>query len=151
MKYSVISCVRGFLCFVFVLAGAHEASGAGGVEQEAAKRKTGMQQYEGEAIYRRHCMACHSLLPPPKAAPPVKGLARHYREAFASRQEAVNHMTEFMKTPDASQAICHKDAIKRFGLMPAMSLPESDLRTVSAWVWDQYDPALKHLPEGHTH
>jgi len=103
----------------------------------------------GERVYRQSCMVCHSLVPPPKAAPPIKGLARHYREAFKSRREAVDHMVAFMKKPDASKAVCRKEAIKRFGLMPAMSLPESELRKVSEWVWDQYDPGMK--PGDHQH
>lgn len=97
---------------------------------------------DGEAVYRSHCLVCHSLAPPPKAAPPIKGLAKHYREAFASREAGVAYMKAFMKKPDASKAICHKEAIERFGLMPAMTLPDDELQAVAAWIWDQFDPAM---------
>ncbi|MEE9904737.1 cytochrome c [Chlorobium sp.] len=141
-KFSVRAVVSGALCCFFAAAAPVDALGSGKVSADDARNK-------GESIYRSSCMVCHSLAPPPKAAPPVKGLARHYRESFKSRREAVDHMVVFMQKPDASKAVCRKEAIKRFGLMPAMSLPESDLRKVSEWVWDQYDPGMK--PGDHQH
>ncbi len=113
------------------------------IAQNSGKVSAFDVRHKAESIYRTHCMVCHSLAPPPKSAPPVKGLARHYREEFTSKRLAVSHMVDFIRKPDASKVVCHKEAIKRFGLMPAMSLPESDLRTVSEWVWDQYDPGIK--------
>ncbi|MBO8093299.1 MAG: c-type cytochrome [Prosthecochloris sp.] len=98
---------------------------------------------DGKAIYERYCMMCHSMAPPPVAAPPVRGVSFHYREAFESREEAVEHMVAFMKNPDPEQAVCDPQAIERFGLMPAMQLAEDELRTVSGWFWDQYDPSMR--------
>jgi len=125
-------------------------AGAGPVEgQRSGKASVLDARLKGESVYHSHCMVCHPLAPPPKAAPPVKGVARHYREAFQSRREAVDHMVDFMKKPDESKAICHKEAIRRFGLMPPMNLSDSDLRAVSGWIWDQFDPSLK--PGDHRH
>ena len=141
-NYSASAAACGALFCLFAGAATVDARGSGKVSAADGRHK-------GESIYRSSCMVCHSLAPPPKAAPPVKGLARHYREAFKSKREAVDRMVAFMKKPDASKAVCQEEAIRRFGLMPAMSLPESDLRAVSEWVWDQYDPAMK--PGDHQH
>ncbi|ACD90623.1 hypothetical protein Clim_1577 [Chlorobium limicola DSM 245] len=141
-NYSASAAVAGALfCLV---AGTVTVEG-----QESGKASAVDARLRGESIYRSSCMVCHSLAPPPKAAPPVKGLARHYREEFASKREAVNHMVAFMQKPDASKAVCHEEAIRRFGLMPAMSMPESDLRAVSEWVWDQFDSAMKQGDHKH--
>lgn len=99
---------------------------------------------DGGSIYKRYCSRCHSMEPPPKFGPPIKGLAMHYREAFSDKEAAVEHMVSFMQKPDPAMSKCRPEAIERFGLMPAMNVAEEKLRRVSEWVWEQYDPALKH-------
>ncbi len=101
----------------------------------------------GEKLYQRHCKQCHAMEPPPKIAPPIKGLAIHYREAFSDKEAAVEHMVAFMQKPDAALSKCRPEAVERFGLMPAMNIAEEKLRKVSEWVWDQYDPELKKRHE----
>ncbi len=101
------------------------------------------QEADGESVYRRYCKQCHGMAPPPKFAPPIRGLAIHYREAFSEKEAAVEHMVSFMQKPDPAMSKCRPQAIKRFGLMPAMNVSEEKLRTVSGWVWEQYDPEFK--------
>ncbi len=119
--------------------------GGGKSEVAAGSKDVVAGGAEGTIIYERHCMMCHSMAPPPAAAPPVKGVALHYREAFDSREEAVRHMVAFMKSPDPDEAVCDREAIERFGLMPAMKLSDDELKTVSAWFWDQYDPSMRQM------
>jgi len=95
---------------------------------------------DGKTIYTKHCSMCHTQGPPPKLAPPIFGLAKHYREAFNNKKAAVEHMVEYMQSPDSSKTKLGPRAFKRFGIMPAMTISERDLRVVSKWVWDQYDP-----------
>lgn len=97
----------------------------------------------GEELFQRNCSVCHSMKPPPKTAPPVLGIALHYREAFTDRQKAVEHMVRFMQKPDASHSKLEPAAVKRFGLMPAMAMSPDDLKLVSEWFWDQYDPSFR--------
>lgn len=94
----------------------------------------------GKAIYQKNCSMCHSLKPPPKSAPPIVGMAAHYHEAFKDKDAAVEHMVKFMQAPDSSKSKLERFAITRFGLMPAMPLSEEELRAVSGWLWDQFDP-----------
>lgn len=97
----------------------------------------------GADLFQHNCSVCHSMKPPPKTAPPVLGIALHYREAFADRQKAVEHMVRFMQKPDASHSKLEPAAVKRFGLMPAMAMSPDDLKLVSEWFWDQYDPSFR--------
>ncbi|UZJ40749.1 cytochrome c [Prosthecochloris sp. SCSIO W1101] len=107
---------------------------------------------DGGSIYKRYCSRCHSMGPPPKYGPPIKGIAIHYREAFTEKKAAVEHMVAFMQKPDASLSKCRPEAIRRFGLMPAMNLSEEKLSVVSEWLWEQFDPELKRLHDsGHHH
>ncbi|NTW49468.1 MAG: cytochrome c [Chlorobiales bacterium] len=96
----------------------------------------------GKAIYQKNCSVCHSLKPPPKMAPPIVGMAAHYRDAFTDKDAAITHMVQFMQAPDSSKSKLEPQAIARFGLMPVIPLSEKELRTVSEWLWNQYDPSF---------
>ena len=111
----------------------------GSVNQSAGNAEV----MKGEQLYTRYCKSCHAMGPPPKIAPPIKGLAMHYREAFSEKEAAVEHMVMFMQKPDPALSKCRPEAIERFGLMPAMNVSEEKLRAVSEWLWDQFDPELK--------
>lgn len=93
-----------------------------------------------EELYTASCQSCHSMRPPAKAAPPIVGLAARYRTVYGNKEDAVEAMVSFMKTPDAGKSALGSRAIQRFGLMPAMSLSDEELEGVSGWLWDQYDP-----------
>jgi len=121
----------------FVLAGCAVVSFASSDSAFASARSTGQELYE------RHCSACHSMLPPPKSAPPIAGLSHFYHQAFADREAGVRHIMEFVARPDAAKSKLRPPAISRFGLMPAVELSELDLRTVSEWLWDSHDPKFQ--------
>lgn len=93
-----------------------------------------------EQLYTANCQVCHSMRPPAKTAPPIVGLAARYRTVYGNKEDAVKAMVSFMKAPDASNTALGPRAIKRFGLMPAMSMSDGELEKVSGWLWDQYDP-----------
>lgn len=96
---------------------------------------------DGAAVFTRNCSVCHSINPPPKSAPPVIPLANRYHEKFATREQGVAHMVAFLKKPDKTRAV-DVQAVTRFGLMPALSLADAELKAVSGWFWDQYNPAM---------
>jgi hypothetical protein len=98
---------------------------------------------DGSMIYEKSCKVCHPMRPPAGQGPPILGLATHYREAFSDKDKAIAHMVDFMKHPDVSKSKVEARAIKRFGLMPAMPNSEKELKLVSEWLWDQYDPSFE--------
>ena len=95
---------------------------------------------DGNTIYTANCKACHAMQPPARTAPPIVALAGRYRAVHGNKADAVKAMVAFMKKPDAAKSVLGPQAVKRFGLMPAMALPDDQLATVSGWLWDQYDP-----------
>lgn len=94
----------------------------------------------GEELYARDCQVCHSMRPPAKTAPPILGIASRVRTVYGNKDDAVAAMVSFMKAPDAANTSLGPQAIQRFGLMPAMSMPDEELEKVAGWLWDQYDP-----------
>ncbi len=80
------------------------------------------------------------MQPPAKTAPPILGLSSRYRTLYGNKADAVKAMVSFMKKPDATKSVLGQQAVNRFGLMPAMTIPDDQLETVSGWLWDQYDP-----------
>lgn len=95
---------------------------------------------EGEDLYMKNCQSCHALAPPAKSAPPIIALAAQYRSMYGKKKNAVADMVSFMKEPAVGKSILGSKTFERFGLMPALSMPDEELEKVAGWLWDQYDP-----------
>jgi cytochrome c5 len=115
--------------------------GGGGMQMrmgrsgEAAPREVPPALQEGERIYREICAVCHTMDPPPNLAPPMSHVARHLRQAFQEEDAAVAHIVSFVPEPDAERSILPEMARERFGLMPALPLPQSSLEAVGRYLW----------------
>jgi cytochrome c len=92
---------------------------------------------DGKEIFDRNCSVCHSVMPPPKSAPPITPIASRYRQQFTSKEKGVARMVLFMKSPSKDKMLADPQAISRFGLMPPMQLSDAELKAVAGWVWDQ--------------
>jgi cytochrome c5 len=104
---------------------------------------------QGRATYDSICFACHTMTPPPRNAPPIVGLAAHLHERFATRDDAVAHIVDYVRAPSAEKSVLPPQAIQRWGVvMPPLALPEAELRAAAAWLWEQYDPAFQHRMPG---
>jgi len=97
---------------------------------------------DGKAIYNRECSVCHSVNPPPKSAPPLLSLSAQYHRVFKTKAAGVNAIASFLKLPNKKNAV-DQNAISKFSLMPVLSLTDAERRTVSEWVWDQYNSSMR--------
>jgi cytochrome c len=104
--------------------------------QESAEAQLAL----GEQVFQRVCSACHSLEAPPRAAPPMTHVARHYRQAFADPADGVTRMVEFLRAPSAEESVLPAHARERWGLMPPQPLPEAELAAVARYVWQLPEP-----------
>lgn len=95
----------------------------------------------GKRTFETMCIACHTMDSPPTLAPPMTHVARHYRRAFEDEAEAIEHIVNFIRNPSHEASKMPERARERFGLMPALHLPEDQLRAVAAYVWSLPEPA----------
>jgi len=131
--------IFAMLAFMF---GACSQSEKAGEKAAAEKEKNAKSaELDSETIFKQYCGSCHQMKPPAKIAPPVLGIAAHYREAFKEDKDAaIAHMVDFIQSPDSSKSKLEARAIKRFGVMPTIPLSEEELQLAVGWLWDQYDP-----------
>lgn len=115
------------------------AAGAGAAQppQEAAAERYAA----GRAVHEQVCAACHSLDPPPREAPPVRGVSRQLHRHFDSAEAAVAFVSEYLVAPSAERAVCDRRAIERFGVMPALPLPEAQREDAAFFFWRYWEVA----------
>jgi mono/diheme cytochrome c family protein len=95
----------------------------------------------GEAQYRQYCRACHRMELPAGArpdpgsmpAPPAFAVADHYARAFEDPRARMDAIMSFVKRPSEDKALM-PGAVRRFGLMPPMPLPDGTLRALAAYL-----------------
>lgn len=104
--------------------------------QQPAAEPTGPQ------LFQLVCSMCHSVTPPPKAAPPMSHAAAFYALKFPQPDSAAAAIVAYLKAPAAERSLLPKHAIERFGLMPAQSqLSEVQLAAVAKYVLTLADTA----------
>lgn len=84
----------------------------------------------GEELFEAVCAQCHSMQPPPKQAPPMAMVVRHYRQALESDVEVRDRMIRWIAEPAPERSALPAHAIDRFGMMPPHPLPEADRAAV---------------------
>jgi mono/diheme cytochrome c family protein len=88
----------------------------------------------GRAVFERDCAVCHSIEPPPVAAPPMSHIARHYRTAEPDRDAAIRRIAAWIAAPSESASALPAHAVAEWGLMPPLALPSQERRAVAAYV-----------------
>lgn len=88
----------------------------------------------GEHLVTTVCLGCHTIGPPPAKAPPFRMVAMRYRRQFGPGDSAVARIAAYVAAPSAQRSLMPAMMIDRFGLMPALSLPDSQLRAAARYV-----------------
>jgi len=114
----------------------------------ADKGQTDQQLDQGKAVFDKSCSLCHSYGPPPKIAPPMVGISQHYHDNFtdAETEKAIAHMVDFIKNPSKEKSMLLPIGLEKWGLMPAMNLPDGDLRAAAYWIWQVYPIERQKAP-----
>lgn len=100
------------------------------------------QAQDGEQLFSLVCAMCHSVAPPPRAAPPMSHAAAYYLRAHPSPEAAAAAIVAFLQQPSAERSLLPPHAIERFGLMPAQShLSPEQLARVARYVLTLADTA----------
>ena len=99
---------------------------------------------EAASLFDAKCAMCHKTSRPSDkstlVAPPVMGVMRHVKMRYASRDEAIEFISEYALNPQESKAVCMPQKIKRFGLMPSQkgNVSKEELQTIAGWMYDNF-------------
>jgi len=99
------------------------------------------QTDQGRQVFESVCAECHTVQPPANKAPPMSHVARHYRQAITDRDEAVDRIAAWIRSPSEDRSLLPDHAIEMWGVMPPLQLPESRLEAVASYVWGLADEA----------
>ncbi len=114
----------------------------------------------GEEIFKTKCTACHSMQPPgaiatpgtpefetamnKMKAPPMAKVASMIKMQYATKEAFVKFMSNYITKPDESKSVCMKQAIKGFGLMPAITdMSDEEKTAVANWIYDNAQASQK--------
>lgn len=105
-----------------------------------------MAQEKGSILFEEKCAACHMKQRPPfeamntMIAPPIMGVMSHVKEAKTTKPEAVKFIVDYIFEPTPAKALCMKQSIERFGLMPSQkgALTKEEATTIAGYIYDNY-------------
>lgn len=93
------------------------------------------EELNGKLLWEQRCSPCHSLEPPPKAAPPVRGIVMHYRPKHSDRESFAVAVSDFVHNTVTAEALLPQ-AKQRFGMMPPLPFDKEELKSIARWMWD---------------
>ena len=94
---------------------------------------TASNEVKGQLEFQQFCSACHEQ--GSRLAPPVGQVSLHLNSAFDQFERAQVFIRDYVQSPDQNKALM-PGAVQRFGLMPAMPLPDEVLNKVSHYFWN---------------
>jgi mono/diheme cytochrome c family protein len=90
---------------------------------------------EGAQVFQMVCSMCHTVNPPPKAAPPMSHATGFYLRQHQTIEAAAAAIVAYLKQPDSARSALPAHAITRFGLMPSQAhLTDLQLDAVARYV-----------------
>jgi len=90
---------------------------------------------DGAPVFQMVCSMCHTVNPPPNAAPPMSHATSFYLQQHETVEAAAAAIVAYLKQPDSTRSALPAHAITRFGLMPSQAhLTDVQLDAVARYV-----------------
>jgi cytochrome c553 len=110
---------------------------------------------KGEGLITSNCYSCHSTSAPiegGRLAPPMEAVKNHYLNKEATLDAFTGQLIRFVHKPSEAYSKM-PGARRRFGLMPALPLPEEELKAIAAFIYykDLEAPAWLEAHQGGEH
>jgi len=99
---------------------------------------------DGKTTFEKKCSACHIMgMPTDKSkmvAPPARGITMHIKMAHPDKEGFEKFLMDYVIHPSKEKALCRKQTIKRFGLMPSQkgSVTEEELKDIAEFLYENY-------------
>jgi mono/diheme cytochrome c family protein len=94
---------------------------------------------KGKGLIATNCYSCHSATAPlegGRLAPPMEAVKNHYLNEETTLAEFTDQLIKFVQKPSPVYSKM-PGAQRRFGLMPALPLPEEELRAIAAYIYHE--------------
>ena len=103
---------------------------------------------EGKTKFNIICTACHKeTFTDPMLAPPMAMVKDHYSRLFKNDKEGfVQAVVEWVKAPQQEKTLM-PGAIRNFKIMPALPLPDEDLRAIATYLYEADIPFPTNFEE----
>ena len=85
-------------------------------------------------LFHGNCTMCH-VETKTVSAPSIIEVKKHYKNAFAKREDFVHYMTAWVVKPNEETSIM-QHAIERHGLMPHLAYDISTVEVIAAYIYD---------------
>ena len=90
------------------------------------------------------CQSCHDASLNPPKAPPMFGVQRRYKQQYASQQEFVDAVVQFVTQPTEEGALM-KGPVRKLGLMPGLPLGDEMLSEIATYIYEEsFEPPCEH-------
>ncbi len=93
----------------------------------------------GEALYKQSCAVCHGstggMDMAKRIAPPIAAVRMHYISTYSDKDSFVQAVSGWVEKPDESKSMM-RGAIRRFKIMPPMSIPKADAEKIAAYIYE---------------
>lgn len=105
-----------------------------------------MGEEKGSILFEEKCAACHMKQRPSfeamntMIAPPIMGVMSHVKDAKTTKPEAVKFIVDYIFEPTPLKALCIKQSIERFGLMPSQkgNLTKEEATMIAGYLYENY-------------
>ncbi len=105
-----------------------------------------MAQEKGSILFEEKCASCHLKQRPSfeemntMIAPPVMGVMTHVKMTKTTKPEAVKFIVDYIFEPTSAKALCMKQSIDRFGLMPSQkgNITKEEATFIAGYLYDNY-------------
>lgn len=91
---------------------------------------------QGEGLIEANCYSCHSATAPlnGRLAPPMAAVRSHYLDEKSTLAGFTGELIRFVQKPSEAYSKM-PGARRRFGLMPALPLPEEEIVAIAAYIF----------------
>lgn len=94
-------------------------------------------EIKGLNLLKTYCYACHSVTTKSHdeiIAPPMAAVKRRYLRSFATEEEFVKGITNWVKNPTEENALM-RGAVEQFKTMPYQAFPDEDIITIAKYIF----------------
>lgn len=100
--------------------------------QESKTEAVSETEHAGKAKFDAYCSSCHNNSA--AVAPPAFALQKRYKMEHKTESDFADAIAGFVLNPTTEAALM-KNAVNKFGLMPAMGYPKEDLTLIAQYIY----------------